>query len=173
MIKKLRNGIKTANVSQELKDKYKKKFWRHIGNARMVGTEFLLTFEEWINIWLDSGHLEERGHCRGQYVMARFGDKGPYAVGNVKIITAEENCSEKVWTEEARAGVGKAALGNKYNVGRVNSAEAIARTAKFNTGTKRSPEVCANIRKGLQLREAVNQQIRTFDLTMGRTTWSI
>jgi hypothetical protein len=44
---------------------------------------FEITFEEWYQIWLDSGHWEERG--RGGYVMARKGDKGPYAVGNVDI----------------------------------------------------------------------------------------
>ncbi len=44
---------------------------------------FDLTFEEWYKIWLDSGRWQERG--RGGYVMARFGDKGPYAIGNVEI----------------------------------------------------------------------------------------
>lgn len=70
------------------------KFSSHKSNAKKVGTEFLLTFEEWWKIWSDSGHYHERGQHRGQYVMARIGDKGPYAVGNVKIVKHEENDSE-------------------------------------------------------------------------------
>jgi hypothetical protein len=34
--------------------------------------------------------------------MARFGDRGPYAVGNVKIITAAANKAETDWTVEIR-----------------------------------------------------------------------
>jgi hypothetical protein len=63
-------------------------------DAKDRGIEFLLSFEEWLNIWQDSGHLHERGKKKGQYVMARFGDKGPYAVGNVKIITFADNTRE-------------------------------------------------------------------------------
>lgn len=58
------------------------------------GIEFLLTFEEWYKIWIDSGHLHERGRKSLEYCMARFGDKGPYTVGNVKIITNFDNISE-------------------------------------------------------------------------------
>src|SRR5258706_316159 len=54
----------------------------------------LLTFDEWFGYWLASGHMEEYGRCRGQYVMARRGDRGPYDVGNVSVVTAEENVRE-------------------------------------------------------------------------------
>lgn len=56
--------------------------------------EFLLTFEEWLKIWVDSGHLYERGRNRGQYVMLRSGDKGPYSVENVRIALNSENVFE-------------------------------------------------------------------------------
>ena len=52
---------------------------------------FLLTFIEWIAIWDSSGCLHKRGKHPHQYVMARKGDKGPYSVWNVDIITAAEN----------------------------------------------------------------------------------
>lgn len=55
---------------------------------------FLLTYEEFAQIWNDSGHAHERGPRKGQYVMARRGDVGPYAVGNVSIILATQNASE-------------------------------------------------------------------------------
>lgn len=53
-----------------------------------------LTLGEWLQVWVDSGHLHERGPRRGQYVMARKNDKGIYRVGNVKIITADNNMRE-------------------------------------------------------------------------------
>lgn len=66
----------------------------HKSHAKQRGIPFLLSFEEWCTIWRISGKWEQRGHSTGQYVMARFGDTGPYAVGNVKIITCNENVSE-------------------------------------------------------------------------------
>jgi hypothetical protein len=62
--------------------------------AKRRGIPFRLTFDEWFAIWLDSGHLEERGSGRDQYVMARLGNQGAYEVGNVKIITASEMSRE-------------------------------------------------------------------------------
>ena len=63
--------------------------------------EFRLTFEEWLKIWVDSGHLHERGCKHGQYVMARFNDVGHYEVGNVFIQLAKENVRE---AHEAKTG---------------------------------------------------------------------
>jgi len=93
------------------------KFGTHKRRAKNHGIEFLLTFSEWLKIWADSGHFHERGIKKGQYVMARFGDKGPYAIGNVKIITNAENVSEahkgRPKSEEHRAKIGNAHLGMK------------------------------------------------------------
>jgi hypothetical protein len=69
----------------------KYKFMVQRRDAKYRGIAFLFTFEEWLQVWTDSGHLHERGSRRGQYVMARYGDVGPYSKDNVKIITAEEN----------------------------------------------------------------------------------
>jgi hypothetical protein len=63
-------------------------------HARRRGIEFQLTFEQWLLIWETSGRLPERGKETGQYVMARPGDQGPYAVGNVRIITVNQNAGE-------------------------------------------------------------------------------
>lgn len=67
----------------------------HKANAKKRGIGFLLTYQEWLKIWVDSGHLSERGNKPDQYVMARNRDRGPYAVGNVRIITARENSIER------------------------------------------------------------------------------
>jgi hypothetical protein len=69
-------------------------FGRQRSDAKRRGIPFKLSFEEWWSIWKASGHWHERGRSRGQFVMARNADQGAYEVGNVKIITCEENSSE-------------------------------------------------------------------------------
>ena len=59
--------------------------------AKFRGVGWELTFPEWWEIWQNSGKYHLRGHCRGQYVMARNWDAGPYAVGNVDIQLVREN----------------------------------------------------------------------------------
>ena len=63
----------------------------HKCSAKKRGIPFLLTFEEWHKIWQDSGKLRGRGS--DLYCMARHNDTGPYAIGNVSIITNHENLS--------------------------------------------------------------------------------
>jgi hypothetical protein len=58
-------------------------------NAKRRGIDFLLTYAEWLQVWLSSGHLADRG--LGGYVMARHDDRGPYVLENIKIITQREN----------------------------------------------------------------------------------
>lgn len=62
------------------------RFREHRLNAKGRSIPFLLTYKEWSTIWERSGHWHERGCYRGQYVMARYNDIGPYAVGNVEIV---------------------------------------------------------------------------------------
>ena len=63
--------------------------------AKQRRIPFLLTFEEWQAIWIDSGKWEQRGKKSNQYCMARHGDTGPYAIGNVRICTVRENHAEQ------------------------------------------------------------------------------
>jgi len=69
---------------------------RRKGNARRRDRDgnpilYKLTFDEWWQIWQDSGHYDEMGTRKGQYVMSRVEDRGHYEVGNVFIQTAEQN----------------------------------------------------------------------------------
>ena len=75
-------------------DMWKRRYTMQRLNAKARGIPFLLTFEEWQKLWLDSGRWEQRGFRRGQYVMARNGDAGAYAVGNVRICLCEDNHRE-------------------------------------------------------------------------------
>jgi hypothetical protein len=58
------------------------------------GIEWSITFPEWMAVWDDSGHFDERGKGRDKYCMARVHDIGPYEVGNVYITTIAGNVSD-------------------------------------------------------------------------------
>ena len=70
--------------------------------AKHRGIEFTLTFDEWWDIWQQSGKYEQRGFRKGQYVMSRYNDTGPYAVGNVFIQSCEDNHRQVQLSDEAR-----------------------------------------------------------------------
>ena len=54
--------------------------------------EWQFTFEEWLDWWGDDIH--NRGILKGQLVMARYGDIGPYHPDNVRKTTVEDNVKE-------------------------------------------------------------------------------
>ena len=68
-----------------------KAFNQHKSDAAKRGVPFLLTFEEWCDIWIQSGLYHLRGRGKGLYCMSRYGDQGPYAVGNVYINLFSQN----------------------------------------------------------------------------------
>lgn len=53
-----------------------------------------MSFEEWLQVWIDSGKLHLRGNGHGKFCMARKDDLGDYAVGNVEIKACEVNSRE-------------------------------------------------------------------------------
>jgi hypothetical protein len=93
--------------------------WRnHRMDADRRDVSFLLPFEDWLAIWVNSGHLLERGCRRGQYVMARVGDVGAYVAGNVRIALVEENHAEHWGRPDAREEQSVRLLGNTFSLGR-------------------------------------------------------
>jgi len=73
-------------------------------NAQTRAIPWLITFPEWMAIWRDSGHLDDRGRGRDLYCMARYHDKGGYEVGNVYIATIAQNVRD-YQSELKRRGV--------------------------------------------------------------------
>lgn len=71
---KVRNDY--ANQKSQCKNKL---------DANKNPVKMLLTFSEWLKIWIDSGKLSERGLKKGQYCMCRIDDIGHYEIGNVFI----------------------------------------------------------------------------------------
>lgn len=66
-------------------------YHEHKGHSKERNIEFLMSLEDWLEMWLDSGKWDQRGKEATQYQMCRFGDLGPYSKINCYIATAEEN----------------------------------------------------------------------------------
>ena len=97
------------------KDLYKKAYTQHKSNAKIRGIEFKLTFDEWKQIWVDSGKWDQRGRGANKYCMCRIGDLGCYEVGNVFIGFGKTNVSDgnvgKVDSKETRRKKSEASRG--------------------------------------------------------------
>jgi len=63
---------------------------RYCAKERNIDWQF--TYDTWVEWWGDD--IVNRGPYKGQLVMARNGDVGPYHPGNVHKKTASENCRE-------------------------------------------------------------------------------
>lgn len=73
-------------------------FRGHKHHAKARGVDFQLSFSEWWGIWKDHYHL--RGGTRWGLCMGRFGDTGPYAIGNVYITTNRGNVLDYASSEK-------------------------------------------------------------------------
>lgn len=86
--------------------KARREYGRQRQSARHRGIGWELTFEQWWQIWQDSGRYAERGPKCNQFVMARKWDRGPYAIGNVEIQTAQQNHETRRLRRMFRSKVG-------------------------------------------------------------------
>lgn len=78
-----------------LSDPYLMSCYRQqVRNANRRNIRWSLSFQQWLLIWLESGHLDERGTASDQYCMSRIGDKGGYSWDNIIIQTNEANNKE-------------------------------------------------------------------------------
>jgi hypothetical protein len=76
-------------------DKKKSIFVKQKCMAKFREIEWLLTYEEWIDIWDKSGKWDQRGRGVGKYCMSRIGDTGPYSKDNVYINECVKNSGDK------------------------------------------------------------------------------
>lgn len=77
--------------------------------AKRRGIQFLMTFAEWLSEWGEN--FGRRGTGRDDLCMARHNDEGPYAVGNVSIITNKQNLLDRDRFQSAKRREQLAALG--------------------------------------------------------------
>ena len=66
-------------------------YYRQRDTAQNRGVLFVMSYADWLDVWVSSGHLNQRGRGKGKYCMMRFNDTGPYAKDNVTIGLFEEN----------------------------------------------------------------------------------
>lgn len=83
-----------------LKHAYNIQKW-HAVNRRSL--DWQLSYDEWLKIWQDSGHLHERGKGIGCYNMCRVNDIGPYSVDNVFIGKHEDNANHNNHAKKNKA----------------------------------------------------------------------
>lgn len=97
-----------------------KQYRNHKDGAKVRNIPFLLTFEDWLNIWITSGKYDKRGRNKGQYVMCRKNDAGPYAIGNVYIETNAHNTRDawlgkrRIVSNQTRQKLALANIGKKH-----------------------------------------------------------
>ena len=75
----------------------KQRFYAQKSGAKKRGIPFRFTYKSWSQWWekqLGPEWKTLRGSNGKDYCMARHGDKGPYAIDNVKCITRIENTKE-------------------------------------------------------------------------------
>lgn len=79
------------DLVQRMRTKYNTKSKHKRVDKNGDPIEMLMTFEEWLTIWIDSGKIHVLGTGRDGYVMCRRDDIGHYEVGNVFIASNLEN----------------------------------------------------------------------------------
>lgn len=135
-----------------------KAFYAQRQRAKQRGIGWGLTFEDWLKIWEDSGHLADRGRGRGKYCMARNGDQGSYVVGNVTIISYEKNSAERVVGPEERNQRKLRMLGNTHGSLRINTSHSIESRTKMSE-SHRGKKTGRSWNKGLATPEEVRRKI--------------
>jgi hypothetical protein len=71
---------------------YYEKYYTQRRESIKRGIDFQFSFEDWIQWW--GNDIVNRGRCKGQLVMARYKDQGPYHPDNVRKATCSENATE-------------------------------------------------------------------------------
>lgn len=79
------------------------KFLNKRNNAAKEGIDFLLSYSNFKALVKDAGlSSSDLGFSGGGYVLARFGDEGPYSLTNCRFITQKENAAERKVTKRSR-----------------------------------------------------------------------
>jgi len=71
---------------------YKQAYWDQQSHAKQRNIDWQFTYESWLEWWGED--IQNRGCRKGQLVMARYGDVGPYHPSNVRKATTMENHQE-------------------------------------------------------------------------------
>ena len=122
------------------------KYRAHRANARARNILFLLTFDQWWELWKQSGKWKKRGWSYGQYVMARPGDQGAYEIGNVIICLAETNRAERNQNYSMK-GEDNPAFGKDYwaAASKIERKRRSAKLSAISKGKPKSKQMCRKL----------------------------
>lgn len=83
----------------------------HTGCTKLGDRECALTFGQYVKLARNAGltSADQIGRSRGQYQLARHGDRGDYVIGNCRFITMEQNQRERLYNGGTAVAVEKAA----------------------------------------------------------------
>jgi len=115
---------------------YKRIYTEQKRRAGTRGIEWQFSFETWLDWW--GPDIELRGRKKGQLVMARYGDIGPYSPENVRKATAEENIIESHLGRRRPLETGLKI--SKANKGRIQTEEHKQKNREAQLGKKQSKE---------------------------------
>lgn len=81
---------------RKLRNKYNVKKKTTKGRVDKLGEpiQFLMSFDEWLYVWMHSGQIDNMGLKQGQFWMSRPDDLGHYEIGNVEIKLFSQNARE-------------------------------------------------------------------------------
>lgn len=92
------------------------RYYLQVKTSRKRGIDWEFTFKTWVLWWreqLGPDWITKRGKCKNQHVMARDGDRGPYAVWNVTAKLASQNVSDQKVNGTNAIGIRKSNPGEK------------------------------------------------------------
>jgi hypothetical protein len=112
-----RQRLREQHRAWDAANQERRAYSRQKRGAKRRGILWLFTFEEWREVWQTSGKWEQRGPRKGQYVMARYSDAGPYSRDNTRICTTSENCQErgKCFSAETRKRLSETHKGRPHS----------------------------------------------------------
>jgi hypothetical protein len=107
----------------------KEYYWTQKHHAKDRGIDWQFTYDTWLEWW--GNDIAKRGQYKGQLVMARHNDTGPYHPSNCRKATVEENIIE------GQIGNSNAAKRIKTPIGVFNSRIEAAKAYGVNVSTIR------------------------------------
>jgi len=75
--------------------KPKKVYDDHKRHALDRGIGWQISYEDWLELWLNSNKWTQRGKTKGKYQMCRYGDTGAYNIKNCYIGSVEQNQEDR------------------------------------------------------------------------------
>ena len=96
----MNNKTKIEEITHEELTKLKYAYTAQKTKYQKRGVSFNISFDSWLNWWIDTGRLDQRGRGQNDFVMARIDPKKGYDIDNIVCRTKKENgeVSEKVIT---------------------------------------------------------------------------